>query len=143
MTNGQRIGCYIMVKSDLPLPVWIWHPERERRLRTHLRREFSLEMDIENATLGIALTGGARVFMDSFEILHLPEGPDNVCRFHYAECVPLKAGKHRLEMEIECQKPMPQHGAISFAHDRTVGCIAWLEGDGFRLLRMITGGRKI
>jgi hypothetical protein len=72
--------------------------------------------------------------VDGEEVLHLPEDPENVCRFHYAECKSLKAGTHNIEISIKCQNPMPEHGAISFAHDRIVGCIAWLEGENFRLV---------
>jgi len=123
-----------MINSSLPLPVWIWHPHRAERLNIRLHREFELDGDIENPILGIALTGGARVLIDGVEILQLPEDPENVCRFYYAESMPLKAGSHLLEMEIECQKTMPEHGATSFARDRAVGCIAWLDGGGFRLV---------
>ena len=123
-----------MISNYLPLPVWIWHPDRAELPRTNLHREFDLNRDIENPIVGIALTGKSRVLIDDMEILSLQESPENVCRFHCARCKPLGAGRHHIRISIECQNPMPHHGAISFAHDRTVGCIAWLEGDGFRLV---------
>ena len=123
-----------MVSTNLPLPVWIWHPDREGKAKIRLHRKFELDEDIENPILGIAMTGGARVRIDGVEIIDLPEDPENVCRFSYARSTSLKAGSHYLEIEIECQKPMPKHPATSFAHDRTVGCIAWLGRDGFRIV---------
>jgi len=123
-----------MGSSSLPLPVWIWHPDRAGKSKTRLHCKFHLDSDLENPIFGLALTGGARVLVDGAEILHLPEDPENVCRYNYAEYTPLKAGSHHIEIEIECQKPMPEHGATSFAYDRTVGCMAWLEGDGFRFV---------
>jgi len=123
-----------MVNKPLPLPAWIWHPNREARLKIRLHRRFELDMNIENPKLGIALTGGARVTVDGVEILNLPESPENVCRFNYARSIPLKPGKHHIQIEVECEKPVPNNPATSFVHDRTVGCMAWLEGDGFRLV---------
>ena len=123
-----------MASKPLPLPAWIWHPDREARLKTRLHRRFELDINIENPKLGIALTGGARVTVDGVEILKLAEDPENVCRFNYSRSMPLKPGKHHIQIEVECEKPMPKHPATSFVYDRTVGCLAWLEGDGFRLV---------
>jgi len=123
-----------MINADLPLPVWVWHPDRLGKLKTRLHCEFELSEKIEEPTLGIALTGGARVLIDGVEILDLPEDPENVCRFYYTNSARLEIGNHQIEIHMECQKPMPEHGAISFAYDRRVGCIAWLEGSGFRLV---------
>ena len=123
-----------MATAHLPLPVWIWHPDKVARLTARLLRRFELERDLESPVLGLAVTGGTRVLMDGVEILRLPERPENVCRFTYAESIALGAGSHCIEIEIECRSPMPEHEAISFARDRTVGCIAWLEDDGFRLV---------
>lgn len=119
---------------EMKLPCWIWHPERERRLKTVLKRQFYLDSAIENATLGIALTGSAKVIIDNLTILNLPESPENVCRFTYADVPPLAPGNHLVKIDICCQQPMPKHPAISFAYDRTVGCIAWIESNGFRLV---------
>jgi len=123
-----------MVNASLPLPVWIWHPDRAGKLKTRLHCGFHLEEDLGNPIFGIALTGGARVSIDGSEILNLPEDTENVCRYNYAECKTLEAGDHNIEIEIECKKTMPEHGATSFAYDRTVGCMAWLEGDDFRFV---------
>lgn len=123
-----------MDNTNMPLPVWIWHPDRAEKLKTCLHRTFEIDKNIDKPVLGLALTGGARVLLDSKEILNLPEDHENVCQFNYANIESLKAGNHKLEIEIDCQKPMPGHPAISFAYDRTVGCIAWLEGNGFRLV---------
>ena len=122
-----------MSKNDLPLPAWIWHPRRAERLKIRLRRRFELHGNLDSPLLGIALTGKARVLVDNVEILCLPEDPENVCRYSYARSIPLKTGSHQIEIHIECQKPMPEHGAISFAYDRTVACMAWLEQGDFRL----------
>jgi len=123
-----------MDRTHLPLPVWIWHPDREVRLKTRLHREFEVDRHIGNPYLGIALTGGARVLIDGVEIIHQAENPENVCRFSYTKSIPLKAGSHYIEIDIECENSMPLHGVTSFAYDRTVACIAWLEGDDFRLV---------
>jgi len=123
-----------MNNINLPLPVWIWHPDRDKKLKTKLHREFKLTNNLKNPIIGIALTGSAKVLIDGIEILDLPDDPDNITRYHYGKCPPLKSGNHKIEIEIECQNPVPRHGATSFAYDRTVGCMAWLECDDFRLV---------
>ena len=123
-----------MINTSLPLPVWIWHPDRDKRLKTKLHREFKLSKSTNNLVFGIALTGSAKVLVDGIEILDLSEDPENIVRYHYGKCMPLKAGNHKIEIKIECQKTVPKHGATSFAYERTVGCIAWLESDDFRLV---------
>lgn len=117
-----------------PLPVWIWHPDRESKLKIKLHKSFNLNENMKNPVFGIALTGGAIVSIDDAIILDFPEDPENICKFHYARTMPLKLGNHLIEINIECQNPMPKHPATSFAYDRTVGCIAWLESDNFRLV---------
>ena len=123
-----------MTNTDMPLPVWIWHPDRENKLNIKLHREFRLGKAMQNVTLGIALTGSVKVLVDGIDILDLPEDPENVCKYRYGKCMPLKSGNHKIEIEIECQKPFPKHGATSFAYNRAVGCMAWLESDGWRLV---------
>lgn len=123
-----------MLNDKKPLPVWVWHPDREKKLKLKLYKSFSLNEGLKNPIFGIALTGGAKVSIDGVQIIDLLEDPENVCKFQYARTMPLKPGKHLIEINIECQNPMPKHPATSFAYDRTVGCIAWLEADNFRLV---------
>ncbi|MBD3180815.1 Bacterial alpha-L-rhamnosidase [Candidatus Poribacteria bacterium] len=123
-----------MNSKSLSLPRWIWHPQRKNRLKTILYRRFELHRNLKSPKFGIALTGSTKVMIDGITIMDIPESPANICKFNYMNVMPLGAGEHLLEIQINCKEPVPEHPAISFAHDRTVGCAAWLEGKDFRLV---------
>lgn len=117
------------------IPQWIWHPEREKRQEVELVRTFVLDRAVTGIAFRMALTGEAEVELDGIVVGRLAESAANVCAFFRLGGFParLEAGEHRLAIRIRCSAFMPIVPINVHLHERSVGCIAYLAGDSFRL----------
>jgi len=116
-------------------PAWVWHPERERRLCTTLRRSFHLLHDVENASLKLAVTGAVTVELDGRHVAFVAESAATVAAYVDIEQFPrqLMAGQHTVCFQIACTEPMPVAPVSIHLHERSVGFNAFVTGDGFYL----------
>lgn len=128
--QGQKIH------PDL-IPKWIWHPERTGRKLLVLSRSFTVERDMIGLEMSIACTGEAEVELDGATMGVIQEHPRHVTLFTKLPAWPsvLRQGRHTVRIVIRCEEPMPLSPVSIHLTDRTVGCIAYMEGgDGFWLV---------
>ncbi|MFK7694452.1 alpha-L-rhamnosidase C-terminal domain-containing protein [Paenibacillus sp. HJGM_3] len=73
--------------------------------------------------------------LDGSPLGAIPEHPRQSTSFTCLDRFPaaLAAGVHTLTLKIRCSEPMPLLPINIHLHDRTVGCIAYIQGDGFWL----------
>jgi len=116
-----------------PIPAWIWHPQREKRRDVLLEKRFSLSQTVEDVTFRLACTGAAEVRLNGREAGALPDDAGNAYAFAALDAFParLEPGDYVLTLRIRCEAPMPIHPINIHLADRSVGCIAYLEGTDF------------
>lgn len=114
------------------IPAWIWHREREKRRTVVLRKRFALHEPVRDAVFHFACTGSVEIEWDGSAIGYWPERPRMTNTFFRAEAFPpvLEAGIHTLTLRIECREPMPIQPINVHLLERSVGCAAFLGGEG-------------
>ncbi|MBB6731672.1 alpha-L-rhamnosidase C-terminal domain-containing protein [Cohnella zeiphila] len=122
-------------RESRKIPQWIWHRGGEKEPAIVLSRTFRLAEPAANAEFRLALTGAAEVELDGAVVGRLDESAANVCAFRRVAAFPktLEAGEHTLRLRIECRAFMPVAPISIHLHNRTAGCIAYLEAEGFWL----------
>ncbi|UVI27523.1 alpha-L-rhamnosidase C-terminal domain-containing protein [Paenibacillus spongiae] len=113
------------------VPSWIWHPNRAKQKQIRLNKLFKLEKDTEGLELFLACTGAAEAEIDGKRVGILEDHPRHGTMFTKLE-VPfnLTKGQHTLSISVSCSEPMPVVPISIHLFDRSVGCIAYLQGDG-------------
>ncbi|GIP39477.1 hypothetical protein J31TS4_27570 [Paenibacillus sp. J31TS4] len=119
--------------ESLQIPSWIWHPNRERTIL--LKKRFTLVRETADVEFRIACTGEVEVELDGKRLGTFSEHPQHVTAFLKLDFFPsvLEAGAHTLTLKIRCQEPMPLLPINIHLRDRTLGCIAFVQGDGLWL----------
>ncbi|HEY0828910.1 MAG TPA: alpha-L-rhamnosidase, partial [Bacilli bacterium] len=112
------------------MPSWIWHPERASKTSLTLSKVFSIEKEAYDVNFFAAFTGSLIVELDGIEIGRRDEHPQNVTVFTPIAAFPnkLQVGEHILKLTISCTSPMAIEPVNAYLSDRTVGCIAFLQG---------------
>lgn len=115
-----------------PIPGWIWHRDRERRRTVVLRKQFELQEPAGDVAFYFACTGSIEIEWNGVPIGSFPESPRMTNTFFRAESFPsrLESGSHTITLRIHCREPMPIQPINIHLHDRSVGCTAFLSGDG-------------
>ncbi|MFS0724245.1 alpha-L-rhamnosidase C-terminal domain-containing protein [Paenibacillus sp. 1P07SE] len=117
------------------LPEWIWSRRLSDDREVELIKTFTLDRPVTKATFHLALTGGAVVYLDGQLAGTMTEQAANVCAFTSVAGFPdmLTAGEHTIRMAIRCEKSMPIASVNVHLAQRTVGCIAFLQGEDYWL----------
>lgn len=123
-------------QSNLKLPLWVWHEEREHRPSFKLSRKFKLDEDASGTQFHVSMTGSARVVLDGVLIEAIEERAGNAGEWHAVAAFPdaLQAGEHELVLELSCSAFIPLAEVNYYLWSRRVGAIAYLEGDGLWLV---------
>ncbi|RAP74903.1 alpha-L-rhamnosidase C-terminal domain-containing protein [Paenibacillus montanisoli] len=121
------------LQVEQQLPVWIWHPEREQRLRCALSRTLTAAQEIRQVTLHVACTGGVRVVLDRNVVAELAERAGNAGAFTRIEIGVITPGEHELRLEMDCSAIIPIYEVNHYLWSRRVGVIAFLQGEGLWL----------
>lgn len=123
------------VSIPYPFPCWIWHPEGVAKTALTLTQSFTLARNVLDVEFFAALTGAMVVELNGVRIGHMEEHPQNATMFMKLADFPkvLEAGEHLLKLHITCTAPMPIEPVNAYLSQRTVGCIAFLQGDGIWL----------
>ncbi|MCQ6562137.1 alpha-L-rhamnosidase C-terminal domain-containing protein [Paenibacillus mendelii] len=117
------------------VPSWIWHPERADLKQIQLSKTFHLESDLEGLELSLACTGAADAAIDGVSFGSLEDHPRHGTMFTKLT-VPFKLskGEHTISISVSCSQPMPVVPISIHLVNRTVGCIAYLQGEGLWLV---------
>ncbi|RKP52893.1 alpha-L-rhamnosidase [Cohnella endophytica] len=117
----------------LKIPRWIWDKEKAMNLHVTLKTSFYAEKEINHCRLFLAMTGGVTVRLDQQVVGQLAEGGDQLASFIQLDSFPetLSEGEHVIELEIKCSEIMPVSPVSIHLSERLVGCVGYLQGDGF------------
>ncbi|MBB6671893.1 alpha-L-rhamnosidase C-terminal domain-containing protein [Cohnella nanjingensis] len=123
------------IVNDCALPAWIWHRERHEKRSLTLTATVRADRPIEGAAFRMALTGGAVVRWNGETVARVAESPAATAAFVDVEGFPatIPAGEHALAIEIEVREIYPIADVNAYLHERRVGFIGYVEGDGLWL----------
>lgn len=122
-------------ENNRALPAWIWHRERHDKPSFELTANVETDRDIRDAAFHMALTGAAVVRWNGQLVARIAESPAAASAFAAVPGFPtvVPAGRHTLTVEIEAREFYPIEDVNAYLHERRVGFIGYVEGDGLWL----------